>query len=329
MTKYSVAVVGCGSIGALKADEYDRPGGDDILTLAHAFSAHPATDLVAFVDPSDNGPLAMQKWGVRHYYTCVEAMIGFKEVRPDIIVVATPTETHRDVLIQVLALKPRLVVAEKPFCSSLKEAQEVVNAYDKAGIPILVDYIRRFDPVGAPILNDLRAGNHGRIYHARCLYGRGLRRDGCHGLDVFNWVLGRPVGLQVLHDGRIDDAPERGDASHHVILTYEKNGRPVTAQMVPADSRSWGAFELEFITDLGVVSFPQWGRRASIRRAEAETTFGQYKALGWPPELVATALNKALLYLADNCVRYLRDAEPLICTDADALRVHEILDHVK
>lgn len=330
MRKYSVAIVGCGSIGALKDSQYDRPGGEAVLTHAHAFWQHPGTELIGFVDADmEKARDARHKWAKDTAYVYEDlTRERLYNTQPDIFVVATPTAAHRDTLMQVLALRPKLVVAEKPFCQNLKEAQEIHDAYAVAGIPVVVNYTRRFDPIAADTFDRLRSGKYGRIYAARCLYGRGLRRDGCHGLDVFNHVLGNPVGMFIDHDA-IRDGCEPGDASWRVTLEYQKDGHKVTAEMVPADSRAWGAFELEFVTEKGVLAFPNWGQAVSWRPAAIEETFGQYKALSWPPQLEKTGLSKALLYMVDNCVRYLRDGDPLKCTAADALRVHEVLEQIK
>lgn len=325
MSKYSVAIIGCGSIGSSKPDEYDKPGGDAVLTHAHAFSRHPQTELRGLIDADlDRTFTASKKWKVDRLIAS-GSVNALRNIDIDIIVVATPTATHRDVLMQALALKPRLVVAEKPFCQTLEEAREVHDAYAAAGIPVLVDYIRRFDAVIAATLADIRGGQYGRVQYARCLYGRGLKRDGCHGLDAFNQVFGQPTGMFIDHHA-IDDG-EPGDASYNVHLEYE-GCREV--HMVAADSRMWGAFELEFVCEAGVVALVDWGKAVVVRRAAAEETYGQYKALRWPAQLVEkTGLTTALLHLADNCVRHLRAGEPLACTSADAIRVHEILKHVK
>lgn len=321
MNKYTVAIIGCGSIGALKDSVYDRPDSDAILTHAHAFHAHPKTKLNWMIDRDVTKALnAAEKWQCS--WGDGTAFLIADPV--DIIVVATPTASHRDTLMRVLALKPKLVIAEKPFCSSLKEAQEVHDVYTAAGVPIAINYTRRFDPIAETVFADLGSGVYGHIFHARCIYGRGLRRDGCHAVDIFNHVLGQCTGLHVYHPA-VDDNCEAGDATLNIRLEYGK----VAAHLIGVDSRAWGAFELEFITEAGVVAFPDWGKRVAIRRANNETTFGQYKALGWPAKLDATALTKALLYVANNCVQHLDTGEPLKCTSADAIRVHEILENIK
>lgn len=329
LNKYTVAIIGCGSIGALKADEYDRPGGDAVLTHAHAFHAHPQTEIVAFIDNNVTRAIhACKKWGGYSFESTHYMLHDASEIKPDIVVVATPTVAHYDTLRQVLALKPKLVVAEKPFCQNLKEAQKIHDVYAAAGIPVVVNYIRRFDAVTDGYLRAIKTGEFGKIYAARCVYGRGLRRDGCHAVEIFNYVFGQPRGLLVDHSSRIDDGGDPGDASYNLHLEYEACR---SVHMVAADSRAWGAFEIEFICEKGVVSFVDWGKTVVVRTADNEETFGQYKALRWPAKLVEkTGLKTAMLHMADNCVRHLRDGVPhLFCTSADAVAVHQILEQVK
>ena len=320
MSKYSVAIIGCGSIGACKDNIYDSPTTNAVLTHAHAFYAHPDTELVSVIDNNiDKATAAGRKWGCSAYENFQD--FGINPI--DVVVVATPTETHRNTLMRVLELQPRLVVAEKPFCNSLAEAQEVTAAYTAAGIPVLVNYTRRFDPVGMAVLDGLRTGAYGSIYHVRCLYGRGLRRDGCHGIDILNYVLGKVQGLSFNHDGIVDYLPN--DPSYTLRLEYEHCDE---TYMIAADSRAWGAFELEFVCAEGIVAFYNWGKQVRIYRPEEESTYGQYKSLsrvGCRVEHIETALPKALLYMADACIRHLRDGEPLPCTPVDALRVWEVL----
>lgn len=325
MSKYTVTIIGCGSIGSSKSDVYDSPTTDAVLTHAHAFTKHPDTEIKALIDSDlDKAFAAGQKWRTPKGVLVADKINKIADA--DIVVVAVPTEYHETVMIDVLKLKPRLVVCEKPFCESLAQARYVHDQYAEAKIPIAVDYIRRFDAIAAPVFADLRAGKYGDVQHARCLYGRGLRRDGCHGLDIFLHTLGDVRGVSFEHRG-IDDSPEGWrDRSFTLRIEFE---RCREAYLVGTDSRKWGAFEVDFATDEGVLRFSNWGKTFQHFRAAPEKTFGQYNALAASAEKIETGLTKALLYLADNCVRHLRDGESLLCTSVDAIRVHEILEAVK
>ena len=319
--KYTVAIVGCGSIGALKDDTYDSPSTDAVLTHAHAFYRHPKTNLTLLIDTDQKKALeAGTKW---HTGAASYEIWRDRKIYSDIVVIATPTETHYEVLMEALDHQPKLVVAEKPFCSNIKEARDVAAAYNSANIPILVDYIRRFDDMHSDVLAKLKAGEFGEIYHARCLYGRGLRHDGCHALDIFCGVLGKPTGLVFNHGGIIDRAAD--DPSYTIRLEFD---RCREVYMVGTDSRAWGCFEMEFVTEKGILRFSDWGKTIKHYAPEQEQTFGQYQSLSSHAVTRRTGLDMALLHLADNAVRFLDGTQELRCTAQDAIHVHEILEHI-
>jgi predicted dehydrogenase len=278
---------------------------------------------LGFVDKDENKRLtAAEKWDA----LCCEDISCFSSpASPDIISVCTPTETHERVLLDILKLNPlpKLVIAEKPFCENLQQASWVSNQYKAAGVPILVDYIRRFDLITAFTLDKIKNGHYGKVYHARCLYGRGLKRDGCHAVDIFNWVFGSVQGVMINHPGITDYLPF--DPSYTVRLEYKTCSE---VYLVAVDSRAWGCFEIDFITERGVIRFVDWGKEMRVYKPEEETTFGQYKALSPCAEVHRTNLHTALLYMVQNAVDFLDGNGPLLCTDNDALNVHRIIEGI-
>jgi hypothetical protein len=139
-----------------------------------------------------------------------------------------------------------------------------------------------------------------------------------------NYVFGTPTALQYNHKGIVDYLPS--DPSYTVHLEFE------TCQevyLIGTDSRKWGAFEIDFITEKGVIRFYDWGKKVKIYAPEIEQTFGQYQALSPVAKQMTTELEKALLYMVDNCVQHLKNNAPLLCTSADAIAVHKILAHIK
>jgi len=315
---YKALIIGCGSIGALKDEQYDSPDDSDtILTHAHAYYENPDINLIGVVDiDCEKAEQAGKKWNCPAYDN-----LNY-DLETDIISVCVPTENHAEILKEIISLNPKLVIAEKPFCNNLKEALIIAELYKQADIPILVNYTRRFDLIGGDILNKIRDGEYGEIYHVRCLYGRGLKRDGCHAIDIFNWVLGEYMTGE--RAGEISDySPD--DPSYHLELQYEKC---YLTDMVAVDSRSYGLFEIEFVTEKGIISFTKWGQHIHISTPETEKTYGQYQSLIRSKIFIPSGLNMALLNMVQNAVDFLNGKANLKCTVEDALKVHKILDRI-
>ena len=324
--RYKAIVIGCGSIGALKDSQYDSPGNSDqIFTHAHAYYEHPDIELIGVIDTDfEKVKKAGNKWLCLAYHN-----YNFDfELDADIISVCVPTENHAEILREIIKLQPKLVIAEKPFCSNLKEALVITELYKQANIPILINYTRRFDLIGSEILNKIKNGEYGKIYHARCLYGRGLKRDGCHAIDIFNWVLGKPRGGNWGgwgwgSGGVVDYLSD--DPSYDLNLKYEKCG---FVKMVGVDSRNYGLFEIEFVTEKGIISFTKWGQHVHISTPEPEKTYGQYQSLIRNKEFIASGLNMALYNMAQNAVDFLDGKTDLKCTVEDALKVHKVIEEI-
>ena len=97
---YYAALIGCGKIGSLFAD--DPLMKDDIFSHAAAYTSCPETELVALVD-TDSAALAKcgERWNVdARFSTVAELMSGAK---PQIVSIATPTPSHYSILVQLLS----------------------------------------------------------------------------------------------------------------------------------------------------------------------------------------------------------------------------------
>lgn len=327
MKTYTAAVIGAGSIGALKAPEYDSPGGENILTHCHAIQAHPRTELIAAIDTNkEKAKAAAKKWGTQ-WYTSVPELYYDQGLWPDIIVVATPTEIHHEVLMQALHYSPKLVVAEKPFTDTIEQAREVIEAYERAGIPLMVDYIRRFDLTTQKVRDTIKAEEMGKVQSCRVIYTRGFKREGSHAIDLCNYFFGEYRGGHIerhlvtlaLDDYSVDDP------TYAVSLEYE---RCLNVFLTPADGRRFSVFEVDILLERGRIVFQEHGLKCAVFKTMPEPVYGDYDTLCYSPTIRETGLGRALLNLVNNAVRHLDSGEALLCDGRDALKVHEVLERV-
>ena len=99
-----------------------------------------------------------RRHGVRKIYTDADALIADPEV--DIVYVATPHDTHRDLALRVLAAgKP--VYIEKPMAMSAAEAEEILAAAERCGQKVFVALYRRALPYFRKVRELLDAGTIG------------------------------------------------------------------------------------------------------------------------------------------------------------------------
>lgn len=120
-----------------------------------AFLAHPSFEVVALASPRNAEKVAKERNVPHAFKTCEEMLQGCEL---DVVSIAAPPFTHhRDVLASLAAGKH--VVCEKPFALSVKEAEEMVAAAQKAGTATAVMHEFRWVPQRIA-LKELVANGH-------------------------------------------------------------------------------------------------------------------------------------------------------------------------
>lgn len=80
----------------------------------------------------------------------------------DAILIATPTDTHAD-LIEQAARAGKAILCEKPVSLSVERIEQCLPVVEKAGVPLMIGFNRRFDPNFAALEKRLRAGEVGEV----------------------------------------------------------------------------------------------------------------------------------------------------------------------
>lgn len=122
-----IALMGAGLIGREHAD---------LLT------AHKKAEIVAICDPSPAAAELASRLNVPHF-SDYEGML--EVVRPDGAIVALPNHLHAPAALVCIERGVPCMI-EKPVAESLASARLIVEASEKAGVPVLVGHQRRYSP---------------------------------------------------------------------------------------------------------------------------------------------------------------------------------------
>ena len=151
LSKLTIVVIGAGIIGRKHVDTVLRS--EDWR-------------LVGVAEPADTGREYAERLGVKWHPGGVELL---DEVKPDAAIIATPTETHREVALACIERGiPALI--EKPIAGSVEDAAAIVAASDRAGVPVLVGHHRRYNPIVRCAREMIGEGRLGRLTNASVLY---------------------------------------------------------------------------------------------------------------------------------------------------------------
>lgn len=189
-SKINIGIVGLGRLGSLYV-EY----------LSHQI---PKANVIGIVDAEEEKAIETAgEFGIKHWFTDYRDMFELNNL--EAIVIASPTSTHRDVVIDA-AEKGLMIFCEKPLSISLDEAVEMKKAVENHGVFFHMGFMRRFDSgyaaakkrildgeIGDPIVFKATSRDQERpsLEFADPKKSGGLFLDmGIHDFDLARWFMG-------------------------------------------------------------------------------------------------------------------------------------------
>jgi predicted dehydrogenase len=294
MKIFTSAVIGLGAVG--QGYDYDHEDTDHILTHAAGFFHHPGYDLIAGVDPS---PIQRDRFETKYCRPCYKDLDSlFCHYRPEVISIAVPTHLHFPIFGKVMECSPRAVLCEKPIATNTTEAREMVSLAESKSCPLVVNYMRRFDPGVIKLNKILTNGVIGSLYKINVWYSKGLINNGSHYLDLLLFLLGEVAHVRIIDGGRLwassDPEPD---------LLIQIGEIPVYFLALREECFSFG--EIVFWGTKGMVRYAERGRVIEIRKARPDPFFPGYMMLQKKKTTIASGLGRALWHVLDALYNHL------------------------
>jgi predicted dehydrogenase len=193
------------------------------------------------VGGADSSPEQRESWrratGTEAYASLAELV---ERARPDVVIIATPPRPHAELCLQALAAGVH-VVCEKPFVSTVEEADRVLEAAAAAGRHIAVNHEFREKPIFRAIKERIDSGQHGRLVFCQiwqlmdlapwnepvawraAMPNRTLFEGGVHLVDLLLTLYGEnPTAVYARHSSGLD-ATRDADAIHLVTFEFPGN----------------------------------------------------------------------------------------------------------
>lgn len=220
-----VGLVGSGFISSIHADSLRRCT---------------STEIDAVASPTgDNAARFARRFGIPRSFSDYRQMLELETI--DMIVVGAPNDLHCQITVDAAAAGKH-VVCEKPLCMNLSEADRMIEACGTAGVKLMYAEELCFAPkyvrlkqllddgaLGKPVLikqSEKHDGPHADHFWDVDRAGGGVAMDmGCHAVEFFRWMLGRPpiksVYAQMATCVHADKT--RGDDNAILILEFESD----------------------------------------------------------------------------------------------------------
>jgi predicted dehydrogenase len=265
MRQLEVALIGAGLIARLHLEAW--------LATGAAVRVH-----------SDDGRAAdiAREFGARAVGSLAEALDG-----ADAVDICTPTESHHGIALAAIAAGVE-VVCEKPLAASTAEAEEIVDAAERAGVRLYPAHDARFAPAFARLHELVAAGRvgegsvarfHVSAYHPRPWTGHKSARSGgiltdqmLHGVDLAYWIFGDVVRVHACYQGEIaTPAPEGAVAVGTAVLTHASGALSQVVSRWTATPRPPFRIAFHVSGTGGTVSYDsEWPQEVRVADGEAE-----------------------------------------------------------
>lgn len=205
---------------------------------AEALSACAQAKLAAVASPTPgNAQRLAERFGIPSAFTDYRSLLDRRDIQ--MVVVGVPNHLHCQVVLDAAAAGKHVVI-EKPLCLNLAEADRMIAACRAAGVKLMYAEELCFAPKYVRLKQLLDSGALGRATlikqsekhdgpHAPHFWdversGGGVTMDmGCHAIEFFRWMLGRPpiTSVYAQMTTQVHGDKTRGDDNAILILEFE------------------------------------------------------------------------------------------------------------
>jgi UDP-N-acetylglucosamine 3-dehydrogenase len=312
-----VAVIGVGNMGRNHARIYSQ-----------------LAELVAVSDVNEeNGKHLAAQFNCRYYKNYRDLLDAEK---PAAVSIAVPTQLHKEVALEVIKHKINLLI-EKPIAPNVKDAREILDAANLAGVKLTVGHVERFNPAVTKLKEIIKSGALGEI---NSIIARrvGVATNGIgsyenllidlaiHDVDIINYLLEKmPTNRFCLKGKSINSREDYAD----MLLSYgNTNAFIQTNWITPIKIRTLHVTGSKGYADLDYIS--QDLKIYKLNYARDYSTYKEFIVKFDQPDVVQIEVQKEeplKLELAAflDCIK--NNTAPAV-TGEEALRALEIVSGV-
>lgn len=191
MADYDVGIIGCGGMGHAHANAYRMIDRTNVVSAVELNEER----RVAFADEFDP----------KSTYVEYKAMLANNDL--DIISICTWPSTHAQMTVDVAKSGVDGIFCEKPMCTSLGEADTMLETVDHDEVVLTIGHQRRYHPVHELARNLIADGEIGDPIRVTVDHTDGLLNWGTHLIDLSRFILDNPETEWVM--GQIERSTDR------------------------------------------------------------------------------------------------------------------------
>lgn len=230
----SALLIGLGNIGC----KYDLQS-EEILTHLKAMVL---SNFIKKINVYDTN-LKFSKIISKKYKVQIESELTSKSLmKYDLVVIATPTNFHFEILQECLKNNTQIIICEKPISYELNEIDNLSITYKKSKSIVVINYFRRF-LVGYINLKNIIKKENAELKSVNIRYSRGIVNNCSHALDLIEYLTDEAIQLS-----KIDFIKKINFTKNDNTLSCIFKSRKVNYFLDGRDE-NYGKFEIDLTFD--------------------------------------------------------------------------------
>jgi len=275
----NVALIGLGNIGLL----YDDNFLDNSKALSHikAIYLHKKFTLKYIVDIDESHLKTVQKvFPNILFYNNYKILKEKTDI--DILVIATPTDTHFQILNAFnhhLSIKQ--IFIEKPLFSKSTEYNKLSKELkDK----ITVNYLRRFDKNIIKLKKQISNNRFGTVQKIVINYCKGIKNNGSHMIDMINFLFNNPsiISSKILSHTR---GFNNDDLTYDFFIQIKYKKQVIPLYFLGLDHTLYNTIEQNIYFEKQIVKYINSKSVIEYYDIVPDQNFNQYKISSHTPHL--------------------------------------------
>lgn len=307
---WNALLIGLGQIGM----GYDMALAPETFVYSHAraLSLHPAFNLVGAVDSGMVERSAFQDVYHAPAYSTIEQALAAHDV--DLVVVATPTMTHHDLVHKILDCQvPKAILCEKPLAYSLEESQEMLSLCAEKKVHLYVNYMRRSEPGALEVKRRIDCGEISGRLKGLVWYSKGFLHNASHFFNLLQYWLGEVKSFSLINAGR---SLPHDDAEPDVRVVFEKGDIVFLA----AKDENFSHNTIELIAANGRLRYESGGQRIEWNAVATGANLKSYTFLAEHAEEIPSKLHRYQWHVMEELAIALKNQSAHLCDGVQAFK---------
>lgn len=257
---YSCLIIGLGNVGM----GYDI-NSSSIQTHSKAINLHNKFILSGAVEVDKRKGFLFKKIFKKPVYKNIKTAL--KLIKPKIIIISTPTNTHLRVITQILKYyKPNIIVCEKPCGTSFNQSLNIVNLCKKNKIKLYVNFPRLSDPGVIKIKKKFLSGHFKMPVSGSVYYSRGALNNASHFLNTLEYWFGKIIRSKLINKG---DKFSKFDQNSSFFLSFKMGNFLI----IPTEDKNKFANSIEIFAKNGRLIYEKGGKKITWQKNITNTRY--------------------------------------------------------